>query len=144
MKYSIVMPHWERAELLQHTLQSFAYHYADRSDWEVIVVEDSKNRDNVRDVIAAFGHLPFMLVRTGLDDGYNPSPAFNAGVRSARGEYVVITNPECLHFTNVLAQLDVEFGHHPGAYVVCACESIKGSGDFATPESFTYLHHMWY
>jgi GT2 family glycosyltransferase len=144
MKYSIIMPHWERAELLRHTLQSFAFHYAGRNDWEVVIVEDSKNTDNVREVVALFVGMPIVVVRTGRDDGYNPATAFNVGVNAARGQYVVLTNPECLHFTPVLQQLDTLFAEQPHVYVVCACESIKDSGDFKRPDTFKYRHHMWY
>lgn len=39
------------------------------------------------------------------DDGFNPSKAFNIGVRSAEYDNIIITSPEVMPLTNVLEQL---------------------------------------
>lgn len=50
-----------------------------------------------------------------VDKGFNPSKAFNIGVRAAKYDRVIITSPEVVPTTNVLAQLE----ELPGMNVVC-------------------------
>lgn len=125
--FSVVMPYYRRASQFFVTMQSFAALYRP-SDYEIILVVDSKNTDadrqELREVIAEFTGINFTVIQE-ENSGHNPAPMFNAGVRVAKGGHIVITNPECSHETDVLKGLKEELEKDRGAYVVCACKSIK-------------------
>ena len=117
------MPYINRSEQLHNTLISYYRWYRTRNDYEVIIVEDSKNQDNLREVAKPFDNI--RIIKNEGYDGYNPSVHFNLGVRESQGEIIVITNPEIFHKSNVLAGFDKEFQRRDNAYVVCACEHGK-------------------
>jgi hypothetical protein len=70
----------------------------------------------------------------------------NHGVDVARGQYVVLTNPECFHKVDVLSGFDEEFAKHNGSvYVVCGCVSVDGYPENTpTFESFKYRELQWF
>jgi GT2 family glycosyltransferase len=148
IKYSFIMPYFQRAAQFYNTLASLKHHYATRNDWDITVIEDSKNSDDLHSVVQLFNDdIPIKVVRTGRDDLYNPSPAFNVGVDQAEGEYIILTNPEGMHMNDVLAVFDEALADQPDAYVIAACESgrnCKGVFDPERPKAFAYDHHMWY
>lgn len=131
VKYSILMPYHMRAQQLSNTLSSFLRLYH-RNDYEVLIGEDHKNVvDQVEHsallrVIEHFPDLNIHIIPTGSLSCWNPSSAFNELSYRSAGEYLLITNPECLHETNILAGLDLAFGYDPNQYVVCACRIPTG------------------
>jgi GT2 family glycosyltransferase len=151
MKYSIIMPYHRRAGQLHNTLVSFCHFYGKRDDFEVVIVEDRKNRENpvdnatLRKVIKDFkGNLEIKLIQSDWGE-YNPAPLFNDGADYASGEFFVITSPECMHRSDVLGGFDEEFMDNPEAYVVCACESAQNSRLYIESYiNFNYQHHRWY
>lgn len=146
IKYTFIIPYFRRGAQFYNTLASLKYYYGHRDDWDMIVIEDSKNDDQLKSLVSLFGNdISIRIIKTGREDLYNPSPAYNAGVQAALGEYVILTSPECMHMGNVLVAFDGIFEKMPEAYVVVACESGKNiKGVFTHPSSVTYDHHMWY
>lgn len=132
VKYSILMPYHKRSQQFESTLKSFRHHYQGRNDYEIIVIEDQKNyhdqqeHDALLNLLQQFKDIKTlrMLRET---DSWNPSSAFNQGAQFAIGEYLMITNPECLHKVNILDELDKQFEEKPDCYVVCSCLAIKDS-----------------
>ena len=150
IKYSIVFPYIFRSGQLHNTLMSFIHHYRDRKDYEVIIVEDVKNKEDVSEhalllkVINSFkDKINIKLVESNFK-GINPAPLFNLGVEHSQGKYVVITNPEGFHYENILKGLDIHFSKRDG-YVVCSCLNITEyemfSKNFA---DFKFKPHSWY
>lgn len=137
-KYSFLMPYYDRAEQLASTLQSLYDLYCARKDFEVILVEDAKNVGPLHEALQGAvskweGKMSVKVV--GYEEViYNPAPMFNLGASLAGGEFLIITNPECRHKTDVLAGLDEEFDKDNSCYVVCACRSLSKDGSF----------HLWY
>jgi len=123
MKYSFLMPYFDRSSQLYNTLISFKHHYSKRSDYEIILIEDTKNNDGLHKVVASFNNFFSIYIFPG-DDKPNPSTAFNVAATKAKGEYLVITNPECFHQTNILDAMDKSFAINPDSYFVCACRKI--------------------
>jgi glycosyltransferase involved in cell wall biosynthesis len=132
IKYSIVMPYINRYTQLKATLESFDRLYSHRNDFEVIIVEDVKNRvhdTNHRDLYAAVRQFRQIkninIVVAGNINQFNPSALYNHGVVMASGEYIVLTSPECLHENDVLGAFDAD----PGLinYVVAACRAHEGA-----------------
>lgn len=139
MKYSIIMPYYDRAEQLKNTLQSFIRLYSDRMDFQIVLVVDNKMSTRMTQqyyaVTAAYeGQLQICTIWSSGKNLYNPAIAFNEGAEWASGSILILTSPECKHETNILAEMDVEFKENIDAYVVCACKSIRADGTL----------HMWY
>lgn len=57
--------------------------------------------------------------------GFNPSKAFNIGVREAKYDQIIITSPEVKPKTDVLAQLSESIGEN----ILCECTDVDESGD---------------
>lgn len=147
MKYSILMPYFDRLIQLRITLASFIHFYGDRDDYEVIIIEDPKNRDNAQAAVRSFADRVIIrwLEADYKDDCYTPSPFYNQAASEARGEYLVITNPECLHYTDVLGGLDIIFEMMPDIYAVCACQNVlkvtmNGDGF----ERLSFVREKWF
>lgn len=136
MKYSVIFPYYKRPQILGKSLFSLQKHYESRRDFEVIFVLDLKNTAAERDEF--FSHLePFwdkmriVVMDTDIYT-YNSCRSYNIASERAKGDYLVISNPECIHKTNILAGLDEEFGRDPNVYVICACEAITDDGTFCS------------
>jgi len=133
VKYSILMPYHMRFQQLAATLSSFLRLYH-RFDYEVLIGEDYKNMINAKEhrglchIVEEYRlHLPSInVIQTGSEECWNPCKAFNDLAREARGEYLIITNPECLHENNILIGLDKAFNYDSEQYVVCACRIPTG------------------
>lgn len=140
MKYSILMPYYDRPLQLQNTLESFVQHYGQRNDFEVVIIEDAKNATSpplhhqLMEVLHDAGSGLLWKVRPYTEVFYNPAPLYNIGAEEAQGTYLLLTNPECRHTTDILSGLDEEFDQDPDCYVVCGCEALDKQG----------VHYMWY
>ena len=119
VKYSILMPYYDRAKQLESTLQSYRYHYGERGDWELIVIQDPKERpDAAIKTLGKFSDLPAILA-AGQGNGNNPAVLYNQGSEWAKGLTLILTSPEIYHVSNVLRRLDEM--RIDGDYVVCSC-----------------------
>lgn len=147
MRYSIIAPYFSRPEL-RFMLSSFVTLYGKREDFEIIIVEDSKNfkskslHDELMRVVDSFKeYLPIIVI---LDEypSYNPSKKFNLGVSISKGSIIILTNPETPHTLDILSKLDdIDFTAN---YIVCDCcnmKLIKDNGDFF---SSTLQFLSWY
>ena len=142
MKYSFLMPYFDRAKQLEKTLLSFVEFYSHRKEsFEVIIIEDSKNiKDGLKhkqllNTLKKFYSL--LNIKHFLHKGkdtVNPVRLFNIGANASSGEYLVITNPECEHSIDILKGFDEEFDKNKEVYVVCSCESLDKENN----------HHIWY
>ena len=151
-KYSIVMPYLKRSEQLKNTIASFIHHYKDRDDYELVIVEDVKNRKDVEEHEKLLKTLKFfddyadkVCIESEFFDCYNPAPLFNLGVEKSRGEFIVITNPEVMHHGNVLEGLDKAFAENKDQYVVCSCLNVVNYNELEGDiENFYFEPQMWY
>jgi len=151
-RYSILMPYYKRHEQLHNTLVSFTYHYEDRNDYEVVIVEDGKNykdadeHEKLLSVISGFSdkvNIKHIVAENIISN--NPSPYYNIAAENAEGKILVITSPECLHENNVLDRFDGVMGFNDSIYAICACRNVglypKMIEKF---EDFDYTHLEWY
>lgn len=151
IKYSIIMPYHNRPGQLFNTFMSFSHHYNDREDFEIILVEDIKNKndqewhDALVDIIEKFQYsFNIKLIESIVDNCYNPSKLFNIGVEASTGEYIILTNPECFHHSNILNGLD-GIEKLKESYIVCSCLNIHKYKLFSDNfESFQCEAHSWY
>jgi hypothetical protein len=154
IKYSLLMPYIKRDIQLRSTFDSFVHHYSERNDFEVVIIEDLKNKEdaiehekliNLVNVYCRF--FPIYIIDSTKRDCYNPSILYNLGAARAKGEFLIITNPECMHEVNILNGLDEEFKKDFDVYVMCSCKSVKvpaTSISKVNDLSYTWFQHLHY
>ena len=138
MKYSFLLPYCKRNSF-KSSLVSFLHHYKNqyspRDDFELVVIEDVVNREDeqhhkrLMDTIDEFkDRLNFVYC---IDEykSYNSAKKYNVGFGHSTGQFIVTSNPEIFHETNVLAGFDEEFSMNPNEYVICSCRAAT----FANP-----------
>jgi len=134
VKYSVIMPYHNRAAQLKNTLHAFRDWYSGRNDYEVIVVEDPKNlldRALHSELVSILTEYPWTrLVSFESAPFYNPSPLYNKGAEASAGRYLLLTNPECRHVSDVFGGLDEEFDQGDNCYVICACRAMDQRRNF--------------
>ncbi|HKT01479.1 MAG TPA: glycosyltransferase family 2 protein [Rugosimonospora sp.] len=98
---SVVIPTYNRAELLSHTLASLAGQDMPQDHFEVLVVDDGSS-DHTRSTVEGFrDRLPVRYFFK-PDEGYRAAEARNVGISAARGEICVFVDsgvmlhPGCL------------------------------------------------
>lgn len=132
MKYSFIIPYYNRSIQFYNTLTSFVHFYGSRSDIEVIVLEDLKNyknqdyHDNLEELLLYFNDHLNISSFIYFDKISNPAPLYNLGVDKACGEFIILTSPECFHSVDVITGFDYEFLVDENAYVICSCLEVKG------------------
>jgi glycosyltransferase involved in cell wall biosynthesis len=92
MKYSVVIPTYNRATDLRDTLGSLAEIHSPGS-WEVIVV-DNNSTDGTPETIAAVAAAFPVELRYVHEPVQGISAALNAGIGAASGELIAITNDD--------------------------------------------------
>ena len=89
--FSIIVPTYNRVELLRRTLESV---WAQRfTDFEVIVIDDGST-DGTREWLAIHGQPAHVIPQANS----GPSAARNAGAKHARGEYLAFLDSDDLWF----------------------------------------------
>jgi GT2 family glycosyltransferase len=118
---SIVSAYHNRKELLFNTLKSIELN--NNIDFEFIVVDDCS--DDVHRIEDFTDLFPFLkVIRIEKKDKWyiNPCVVFNKGFKEAKGEIIIIQNPECLHIGNVL---NVASKIKDDEYISFGCYSIN-------------------
>jgi glycosyltransferase involved in cell wall biosynthesis len=98
---SVILPYYNRKELLKLTLDSFQHFYSGNPDLEVVIVDDGSNDANRVEKLCSEYNLKLQLVRIENKTGINPCYPYNVGVRKSTGDTVVLSSPETLHTTNM-------------------------------------------
>jgi len=99
---SIITSYFNRKQQFHLTLKSIAM--SKFKDIEFIVVDDgSLPEHRLEDLLPEFSFMKIIRVEP-KDKWYvNPSVPFNIGIRAAKGEIIVLQNPECLHVHDILS-----------------------------------------
>lgn len=98
---SIVMTYYNRKTQLIATLKSIRK--SSFRDYEIIIVDDaSSSNERLDDIKDIFN---FRLIRIEKQDKWycNCCIPFNIGISQAKGDIIVLQNPECLHVGDVLS-----------------------------------------
>jgi glycosyltransferase involved in cell wall biosynthesis len=96
MDLSVIIPTWNRARLLQGTLDALAAQQVDGSlAWEIVVV-DNDSRDETERVVAAFAKRTATPVRYVVERQPGASNARNRGLLEARGAILAFTDDDVL------------------------------------------------
>lgn len=92
MKFSVIIPTYNRAGDLQGTLGSLAG-LTPNGDWELIVV-DNNSSDDTREVVTEAAKAFPVELRYIFEPEQGRSAALNAGIRDARGEIIAVTDDD--------------------------------------------------
>jgi glycosyltransferase involved in cell wall biosynthesis len=118
-RVSIIMPVWNRAQLIEHSVRS-ALQQSFR-DFELIVVDDGSTDDSAARALASGD--PRVLVQRQPHSG-RPAVARNAGVRSARGEYLAFLDSDDLWVSDKLERQVRCLDQRPDAAMVYGLASL--------------------
>ena len=148
------MAYYNRANQLYNTLGSFDFHYHDRHDYEVIIAVDEKTvndeleYNSFKTVVNCFNiNMDIKVVETDYKNCWNPAPLFCDAVDKSEGKFLILTNPEVFHKSDIMGALDMEFRLSNHIYVVCACENAifdKYYEHVQDVSAFVYKHLSWY
>jgi len=126
MKYSIIVPFYNRSGQFVHFLKSLRYWNFSMLDYEVVVVVDSKTTVGDRERLSwlledNYDEIKIQLHTYDNTGSLNPCRLFNYGVKKAEGEYIILTNPETAFLSPIFEQLDKGFGENPYSYQMISC-----------------------
>ena len=91
---SVVIPTYNNSGVIGDCLKSVAGSDYPKEDFEVVVVDDG-SRDDTRDVVGKFvegsGNIKYIY-----QENRGPAAARNAGIRNARGDFILLTDADCV------------------------------------------------
>lgn len=101
---SIVTAYYNRKALFERTLQSIDRQIKEFGlSVEVIAVDDgSKEEERLEDLVGKYPFLKIIYLDPKNKWYKNSCIPFNIGFREAKGDKIIIQNPECYHLGNVL------------------------------------------
>ena len=92
IKYSIIIPTFNKCDVLLKPCIESIKQYTDLSNVEVLIVANGCT-DNTREYVESLGH-PFKLLWHDAQLGY--TKATNDGIRNSKGEYIVLLNNDII------------------------------------------------
>jgi len=99
---SLILPYYNRKNYLQVTLDSFEYLYADRDDFQIVIVDDkSDEQHRVENFVTKYNELNIKVIRIENKKGINPCYPVNVGVRESDGDVILLSSPEIFHTCNI-------------------------------------------
>ena len=122
-RISIAMAYRDRKRQFVRTLRSIAASSLAR-DVEVVVADDaSRPEERLEDLVLA-SPFPLRVIRLDPEDRWwvNPCIPFNRAIAACSGELLIVQNPECLHFGDVLQDAQARVGSQD--YVAYGCYSL--------------------
>jgi glycosyltransferase involved in cell wall biosynthesis len=101
---SIVMPYYNRRELLLNTLKSIE-HSKGEYPIEIVIVDDGSNKEHtINDISDIFPTLNINLIvqKRSLNAWRGPTIAYNIGFAAAKGDVIMINCAEGFHAGNII------------------------------------------
>lgn len=95
LKVSVVMPVYNRVDLLARTVAGLVTQSYPRHLWDVIVADDGSDEDVEAALAALRDRLPVTVVRRD-HDGYGAGQARNLGARTSSADLLVFIDGDCL------------------------------------------------
>jgi len=128
---SIVTSYYNRKKLFEETLRTIKK--SEVKDIEFVVVDDGSDPgQRLEDLKSKY---PFLrVIRLEREDKWyiNPCIPFNVGIRAAKGDKIVLQNPECLHVHDVLKCVDEELDD--SKYMSFACYAVDSNQNKNIPK----------
>ncbi|MBO4972969.1 MAG: glycosyltransferase family 2 protein [Clostridia bacterium] len=108
MRFSVVIPVYNKANTLGHALDSVLKQK--ERDFEIVVVDDGST-DSLGDAIAEYEGEPSLRVIHQENGGV--SAARNTGIKNAKGDYICFLDADDLYFENHLSVLSSMIDRYP-------------------------------
>lgn len=103
---SIVTAYYNRKTLFVRTLKSIQSQNFN-GDYEVIAVDDgSDEKERLEDLVIEFPFLKVIRLEKENKWYKNSCIPFNIGFKAAKGDKIIIQNPECYHFSSILQYVE--------------------------------------
>lgn len=108
MKVSLLLPSFQRAELLNIGLKSISMQHINY-ELEIIVINDGI-KDNTERICSKYSDLNIRYLFTGQRNEKEiifrtPVFAFNIGIKQSKGEIIILSNPEIFHIGDTINSL---------------------------------------
>lgn len=114
MKFSIVIPTYNRSNLLEKCLRAIIDLDFPREEYEVIVVDDGST-DGTQNFLQGLKEKNIVAL---LANHGGPAKARNLGVQNSAGEFIAFTDDDCLVPKNWLLKLQQGYAQWPQAAAV--------------------------
>ncbi|WP_038159338.1 glycosyltransferase [Verrucomicrobium sp. BvORR106] len=122
---SIVTAYYNRRALFLRTLQSLA-RYGSGHDFEVVAVDDgSRAEERIEDLSLEFPFLRVIRLEPDRKWYCNPCMPFNLAIKEAKGDALVLQNPECLHVGDILSHVRAHLAD--GVYLSYGCYALSAA-----------------
>ena len=121
LSVSVIIPTYNRADMLRQTLASFLEQSYPRDKFEILV-SDNNSGDNTREVVAEFERQYPKNVRYLWEPRQGAHYARNTAAKAASGEILYFTDDDMIADTHLLAKLVGVFVRDPS--VACATGSV--------------------
>lgn len=115
MKFSIILPTYNRAHLISNSIKSVLNQSFD--DWELIIVDDGST-DNTKELISSFIKKD-SRIKYFVQENSERSKARNNGIKNASGEWICfLDSDDKYHFTHLeeFKKLILKNKENPGLY----------------------------
>jgi glycosyltransferase involved in cell wall biosynthesis len=137
--FSVVIPTYNRPALLYSCLQALTKQKLQRSDFEIIVVDDGSTPP-VRDSIPTeFPGIHLTLIRN--PDNKGPAAARNRGAEIAKGKYLAFADDDCLPDPDWLVELQHHLADSPA--IAVGGRFVSGGGDIFSATSHAILESVY-
>jgi len=96
---SLVMTYHNRLQQTRITLRSIEHYCQNKSDLEIIIIDDASNPDQLATQAIQGINLPIRVIYIPPEKHWwiNPCVPFNIGIKEAQGDIICLQTPECVH-----------------------------------------------
>ncbi|NNJ82922.1 MAG: glycosyltransferase, partial [Flavobacteriaceae bacterium] len=112
---SIIIPTYDRMELLSRTLESIMMQRY--SNFEIIVIDDGSPNDQTQNLCSAYPKVRYHRI----DNSGGPAVPRNKGIRSAKGEFIAFVDDDDLWREDKLSKQMAIFDSNPDTDLVHGC-----------------------
>jgi glycosyltransferase involved in cell wall biosynthesis len=124
MKFSIIIPTYNRIKQLLLTLVAFEKQTFPKDEFEVLVIDDGST-DNTLEILSNY-EAPYNLRYFTLSFRNGPSVARNLGIQHARGTYVIFCDADFLVLQDFIETHDLYHAKHQNAVISGMPNCYKG------------------
>lgn len=124
MKISIVMAYYNRKKQILRTLNTIN-NSSQINNVEVIIIDDGSSvYEQLSDIGNMFNFdIKYIYIPAEQRTWFNPCVPYNIGFSQAKGDIIIMQNPECLHYGDVID--NVSRFINDKNYIVYACYAIN-------------------
>ena len=128
MKYSVVIPLYNKAECVKHTIESVLAQTID--DFEIVVIDDGST-DSGASVVQGINDNRIRLIQ---QENQGVSAARNTGISNAKGEIVAFLDADDIWMPDFLATVEILFNEFPEANIACINYQVSYGNRVIAPE----------